>query len=59
MPNINGTDAARADVVPTAREYTVEDVAKMVSFLCQAVAHKVNIVELKTANESSSFSDCG
>ena len=56
MPNINHKNAAEEDDVPTEREYTIDYVIKMVSFWFQAVAHKVNIVEVKTADESSSFS---
>jgi hypothetical protein len=56
---MNAIDAAEGSVGQPQRQYTVDDVVKLVSFSFQAVAHKVNMVEVKTADESSSFSDCG
>ena len=56
---MNGTDAAEASVGKPQRQYTVDDVVKLVSFSFQAVCQKVNMVEVKIADERSSFSDCG
>ena len=56
MPNINGTDAAGTEYPAEERVYTVEDVVNMVSFWFHAVAHKVDIVEVKIAEDRSSFS---
>lgn len=56
MPNINHIDTIEANDGQQQGQYTVDDVVKLVSFMLKAIAHKIIMVEAKTANETSNLS---